>query len=339
MPPTIAVLGAGPAGAAAARTLAEAGLHATVFDKGRVPGGRCSTRRRPAPGFDHGAQILPTDLSEPVAKLLRGAPLAAWPGSHLRTTPGGTDHRWPSPPLVPTPGMHALIDDLLDHPNRINIACSVRVARIDRLAGSLRLTDDNGNTLGEFDRLILALPAPQAAELLRGTEPDLADTAAAVRVLPCWAAMIRARPISDRHLASITADQHPAVAWIARDSSKPGRDPVEHDHWVLHASTTWSTRHLELEKHEAAELLESTFLDALSELGLSPVLIDTHAHRWRYAFTGTPVGVDHLASDDGSIAVAGDWLLGDRITHAIESGIAAAETLVQELAHAQPTDR
>ena len=57
----IAVLGAGVAGAAAAARLVEAGLPVQVFDKGRGPGGRCSTRRSETasePGFDHGAQYF-----------------------------------------------------------------------------------------------------------------------------------------------------------------------------------------------------------------------------------------------------------------------------------------
>ena len=54
----VAILGAGMAGATAARSLAEAGLTVRVFDKGRGVGGRMATRRNAAMQFDHGAQFL-----------------------------------------------------------------------------------------------------------------------------------------------------------------------------------------------------------------------------------------------------------------------------------------
>jgi predicted NAD/FAD-dependent oxidoreductase len=42
---SVAVVGGGIAGLAAARALQQAGVRATVFDKGRSAGGRAATRR------------------------------------------------------------------------------------------------------------------------------------------------------------------------------------------------------------------------------------------------------------------------------------------------------
>ena len=57
---SIAVVGAGIAGLTAARACAAKGHVVTVFDKGRHPGGRVSTRRVPdaALEFDHGAPFF-----------------------------------------------------------------------------------------------------------------------------------------------------------------------------------------------------------------------------------------------------------------------------------------
>ena len=58
----IAIIGAGLSGATAARGLADAGHCVRLFDKGRGPGGRMSTRRiDTALGqvrLDHGAQFF-----------------------------------------------------------------------------------------------------------------------------------------------------------------------------------------------------------------------------------------------------------------------------------------
>ena len=58
----VAIVGAGMAGLACARALAAAGHVPLLFDKGRGPGGRMSTRRTEHDGrtltFDHGAQYF-----------------------------------------------------------------------------------------------------------------------------------------------------------------------------------------------------------------------------------------------------------------------------------------
>ncbi|MFN3164316.1 MAG: FAD-dependent oxidoreductase, partial [Pseudohongiellaceae bacterium] len=57
MLPTIAIVGAGLAGIAAARQLAPL-ADVTVFEKSRGPGGRMATRRAGDFQFDHGAQFF-----------------------------------------------------------------------------------------------------------------------------------------------------------------------------------------------------------------------------------------------------------------------------------------
>ena len=54
----IAVIGAGIAGMACARTLAQAGHKVSVFEKSRGAGGRMSTKGTEFGGFDHGAQYF-----------------------------------------------------------------------------------------------------------------------------------------------------------------------------------------------------------------------------------------------------------------------------------------
>ncbi|MEM7396869.1 MAG: FAD-dependent oxidoreductase, partial [Verrucomicrobiota bacterium] len=54
----IAIVGAGVAGLSAARHLASAQADISLFDKGRAPGGRATTRRGLTFTFDHGAQYF-----------------------------------------------------------------------------------------------------------------------------------------------------------------------------------------------------------------------------------------------------------------------------------------
>lgn len=58
--PRVGIEGAGIAGLSCAHVLREAGVPVTLFDKGREPGGRLSTRRGEF-AFDHGAQYFTAD--------------------------------------------------------------------------------------------------------------------------------------------------------------------------------------------------------------------------------------------------------------------------------------
>ncbi len=60
MPETrhIAIIGAGIAGIACARTLMQAGHQVSIFEKSARPGGRMATRSSPFGSFDHGAQYF-----------------------------------------------------------------------------------------------------------------------------------------------------------------------------------------------------------------------------------------------------------------------------------------
>ncbi|MGA8880775.1 MAG: FAD-dependent oxidoreductase, partial [Azonexus sp.] len=56
--PHLALIGAGIAGLSCATALQQAGLKVSLFDKGRGPGGRMSTRRGDDWQCDHGAQYF-----------------------------------------------------------------------------------------------------------------------------------------------------------------------------------------------------------------------------------------------------------------------------------------
>ncbi|KQN90093.1 hypothetical protein ASE95_15430 [Sphingomonas sp. Leaf231] len=81
----IGIIGVGMAGLSCAQTLRHQGHNVIVFDKGRGPGGRMSTRRVGTPlgeaAFDHGAQYLtvrdPAFLAQ-VDRWVRDGRVARW---------------------------------------------------------------------------------------------------------------------------------------------------------------------------------------------------------------------------------------------------------------------
>jgi len=313
--PRVAVIGAGIAGIACARSLAAAGLSCTVFEKSRGAGGRATTRRLDGASFDHGAPFIgPPEPGEDV-------PLEAWLASGLvaswRPAGAGADR------LVAVPGMSALAGSLAAG---LEIRTGVRIVGVERQEHGWWLTHEGSGGCGGFDAVVAAVPAPQAAPLLVAA-PELAERAAAVRFAPRWAAMFA----FDRPLAAAVDVDEPAeggLAMLVRDSAKPGRPPGER--WVAHATTSWSAVHLEDDAATVAALL----LDALrARLGVPvPEPHVAMAHRWRWAEPATTVGAPFLLAPPLGLGACGDWCTGGRIAGAWTSGSALATALVAGLA-------
>ena len=290
----VAVIGAGLAGLSAALVLREHGAGVVVLEKGRGVGGRTSTRRTQLGSFDHGAPFL-HDLPADVG----GIELDA----------GGRP--------VGTPGSSAPAKRLA---LGLDVRTATRVATLERERHELRLHRVDGSTLGRFDRVVVSAPAPQAAELLSAVEPELAERAQAVVFDPCWAALVAWRDPLDLP-PELTVD---GLSWALAQGPRPGRDAGER--WVLQADPALSRNRLEDDPDAVAAALVARFTrSAGRDLPPSEAQV---AHRWRFSRPATPLAQDHLISEDGLVAVAGDWCGGDSAGAAVRSGRAAAHALL-----------
>lgn len=304
----IGIIGAGLAGLTAARALAEAGHRVSLFDKARGPGGRMSTRRvDTAQGmafFDHGAQYF--TVRDPAF----AADVARWEAQGVAAHwPAAGDNAW-----VGTPGMNAIIKaEAADHDVRWNW----RIDQIKRDGDGWRLVHAEG--ADDFDAVIVAVPAEQAAILLETIAPDWAQIAAATLSQPCWTVMAAfAEPVG--YADDCLRDRH-AIGWAARNSAKPGRSGPES--WVIQGSPAWSAEHLEDDAEAVIAALLGDFADATGRL---PETLSVQAHRWRYALSGA-AGRRALWDSKAKLGVSGDWLIGPRIESAWASGRALAAAI------------
>lgn len=303
----IAVIGAGVAGLACAGELAAAGHDVTVFEKARGPGGRLSSRRTDRGAFDHGCPVLARG-----AWLLEFAPLGLRFGDFAHGE-------------VPVPRMSALPRALADG---LDVRAGVRVARITREGAAHVLADDDGAALGTFDRVALTAPAPQAAELLRGVAPGLAERAAAVAYDPCWAALAAwdaPLPITEDWLRA--GDPAVAVARAARESAKPGRDAGER--WTIQGGADWSRERLEDDSGGVARDLVAALGESAAAVLPPPAMLT--AHRWRFARVTAPLGDPCLVTGDGEIGAGGDWCAPPPAP--LDPGVLQAEPGVPEALH------
>lgn len=305
----IGIVGAGMAGLACAEGLV-ANDHAVVlFDKGRGPGGRMSTRRLPIPmgeaSFDHGAQYFTARDAGFAARV------AVWSAS-------GIAARWPAAGAdawVGVPGMNAPVRDMAE---RLDVRWNTPVQALSRGRG-WRLTGPVSNEDG-FDAVVLAVPAEQAAPFAADHDADIAASAAATRSEPCWTVMAafadRLPPRED------VLRDHGPIGWAARNSAKPGREGPET--WVVQASPAWSHAHLEDESDAVRAALLDALADAIGAPLPPPIVAD--AHRWRYARSGA-LGAGMLWNPALRLGACGDWLLGPRVESAWLSGTRLATAI------------
>ena len=320
---SVAVIGAGLAGLTCARLLRDRGLSPVVFEKSRGLGGRLATRRtRDGLAFDHGAQFV-TARSGAFREFLRQA---AGDGAAALWHPDGLGSLYAAPQdwTVGAPGMNALAKPLAEG---IDVRLSTPVSGVTRHDKGWHIAIDGDPDDLLFDYLISTVPAPQAAALLQA-EPEVAAALAGVSMAPCWA-LLTAFPARIPAPFDVRRDAAGELAWVARSSSKPGRD-AQADCWVAHASPAWSRQHLEEDREQIADEM----LDMLSRvLGVDdlPQPVYTAAHRWRYALTTAELGQPYLGLPDRRLYLGGDWCLGARVEYAFESGRAIAAAVSEEV--------
>ena len=336
-----AIIGAGMAGIACARTLVQAGHRVTVFEKSSQAGGRTATIDRPFGSFDAGAQYF-TVRDPRFARAIDTVPgiCKRWSANSVqvldaagRVAAVGLPHReahW-----VASPGMQSLVTTWADPLAKAGqLITDTRVTRIERdpvnaPGWQLRTEGPAGtqHVYAGFDSVLLAQPSVPAQALISssGLDTSLTDALSTVAIAPCWTLML-AYPHAVRPGLTTLGPQwnaarstHHRIAWLARESSKPGRSVVER--WTIQASPAWSAEHLEDDEARVQAKLIKAFAE-VTGIRAQPSHADTR--RWRYAQTTHPLGKSHLWDASTGLGACGDWCLGHRLEDAFVSGLELA---------------
>ncbi len=335
----IAVIGAGMAGIACARTLDQAGHRVTVFDKDPAVGGRMATLDSPFGTFDHAAQYF-TVRDARFAQALATTPHTCKPwsantvrvlDSYGRVAAAGLPAR--EPHWVPAPAMSALAGQwALPLREAGSVELQTRVTRIEpdplntqQWQLHTKGIQDSQHVYSAFDAVVLAVPAAHAHELLQDSEqcPALAKQLAEVRVAPCWTLMLAfPQAVQPAHLGpqwNAARSTHHRIAWLARESSKPGRGAIER--WTVQASDAWSHEHLEDDAARVQAKLQKAFAEVT---GIRTEPAHAEVHLWRDAQTLKPLGKTHVWDANARLGLCGDYLIGHRVEDAFLSGLELA---------------
>jgi predicted NAD/FAD-dependent oxidoreductase len=326
LPPLVAVIGAGLAGATCAQVLHEGGWAVRLFDKARGPGGRLATRRSSLLGADGVEQAVALDHGC-IGFAARSPAFQAFCATLPRWRPRPAPHSAPlgehAELIVPAPGLPSLCRSLIAG---LPLHTGHAVQRLVREAGGWRIDDGPEH----YDAVLLAIPPAQALPLLAGHRDDWAQRAALAPMQPCWTLFgVALAEAGDASWDLLRPTQGP-LAWVMRNDSRPGRDPAAAGdaHWVVHAKPGWSREHLELAPDTAAVLLDAALADAL---GHPLVWRQRQVHRWRYALPIEPLAQAQAWWDASlGLGVAGDFLGGAGAEGAWLSGRALAAAVLQQ---------
>ena len=301
----VAVVGAGMAGLAAARSLVDKGHEVVVFEKSRGLGGRAATRRRDGFVWDTGAGYIeePMLAHVPLERLTRiDKPVWTFGGGEAR--PGR-----PTPPRYAYPEGNNTLGKALAKGLDIR-----REVRVESLVG---LRD-------EYDAIVLTAPIPQARELLAtvGEERGLGEAA----YRHCFAVCLGYdAPLEDQPYAALIARDDP-LGWLSLESAKcPGRAPEGGSAFVAQLSERFSAENYERPHEEIAEVAAEYVRDLY---GLKrPVAVEVM--RWRYSQATKTVDFNAANPSGARILVAGDGLAGSKLHLAYEVGLRAAGRLLE----------
>lgn len=310
----VAVIGAGLAGLAAAREVVAAGHEATVFEKSRGMGGRLAARRAEGAVLDHGSPVV-----------------AAPPGSALRAVIDalGADDRVDLADGVAFASGATRLPKLMA--TGLDVRLGVRIAALRAASGGFEVGDEQGNTHGVADAVVVSAPAPQAADLLERS-PEAGDRVAALRAVAYAPAVMILLGLPAEGLSwDAAGTPAPPIASVRRESGK-GRPPIDGVEPVV----------VRLDAQAAAELLDASDADALDRALpalaalLGPAAAEpawSQVKRWRFAVPEGRGDAGALNPPGSRIVVAGDTLtgagFGSSDHHRVfDSGVAAARRVL-----------
>ncbi|HEX5056612.1 MAG TPA: FAD-dependent oxidoreductase [Gammaproteobacteria bacterium] len=321
---SVAIVGAGMAGVSCAAALRYDVPRLKIFEKMPSAGGRMCSFRAGEHQYDGGAQYFTARsqaFQQQIAQWKQNWLVAEWEawlvdlhlGEALSREDGAARY-------VGRPVMQSCIEDMAD---LSEVQYQADVGKIAHIGERWELSGVSGEQFGDFDAVVIAVPAPQALPLLQGA-PRLAKAVQSVQMMPCWSVMLAfEQPLNLGFDAAFLV--MPKLTWAARDSSKPDRQDGEV--WVLHGSPEWSNAHPEIEPIDVVmQFLQDFELATRRKLPM-PAYVD--ARFWPVALTVNPLPEGHSYDPELKLGLCGDWCRMSRVEGAYLSGISLAAELLK----------
>ena len=336
----IAIVGAGMAGIVCARELQAVGYrNIAIFEKSRGVGGRLTTRRMFDTRVDRGTcYVSPKgeEFRSLCDRLIADNIVETW--TDITHTLSANGEMLPDsaiyPRYVAPGGMNQIAKYLATD---LDIRFNQRAIAIQPDGNLWRLTLAGTEPTEILARkVVLAIPAPQAVDLLAPLADilpvELLDELRSVEFYPSIAVaagyttpQLAEWEATFPQVKSVTCTDDPILAWLGVDSSK--RHQPAPPAFVLQSTANFAA---EYPNPEDTETASKVMLERATERFL-PWFRECQwqsPHLWRYAFTKSPIAKSYLAIDlPAPLVCTGDWCGGRKVEDAFLAGLAVAQQL------------
>ena len=339
--PSVAIIGAGCSGLAAAHELRDAGHIVTIFEQNQKVGGRAATREQEGFIYDYGAQYIKRGSPISISLITErfqlddlidiAKPVWIFDGdSHIQE---GDPIQNAEPKWNYHSGLHALTKRMAQD---LDIRLQAHISSMQQSVTGWKLFDQQGENCGEFDHVLITMPASEAAELVRKSkiqdsqQEEICALLEKAKYNPLISIMLGYRPIplERPYYALVNTDKAHAVSWLAWEHEKTvERVPEGAGMLIAQMAPQYSLDNWHMADREIISDVSHRITDLLDEPLDNPFFSDVY--RWKYALPSEKadaVQLNALAIPLG-LAFCGDAFVGGRVHLALEHGVEVAQAL------------
>ena len=339
---SIAIIGAGCSGLAAAHELHDAGYAVTLFEQNQEVGGRAATREQKGFIYDYGAQYIKRGSPISISLITERFQLTdlidiakpVWTfhaDGHIQE---GDPIQNAEPKWNYRSGLQALA-------KRMAQGLDIRLeTRIDYLQSDItgwKLFSHRGENIGEFDRVLITIPAHEAAEFVKNSQiqtrfqEEISVLLEKAKYNPLISVMLGYRPIPIErpYYALVNTDKAHAISWLAWEHEKTlERVPKGAGMLIAQMAPAYSHDNWHMPDAEIISDVADRITTLLEEPLKKPFFSDIY--RWKYALPTDKVDAEQLNALTMAVGLAfcGDAFVGGRVHLALEHGVNVARQLI-----------
>jgi len=339
--PSIAIIGAGCSGLAAAHKLSDAGCAVTIFEQSQQVGGRAATREQEGFIYDYGAQYIKRGGPASIGMITERfklddlidivKPVWIFDGDgHIQE---GDPIQNAEPKWNYRCGLQALTIRMAQD---LDIRLQTSISSMQQSLTGWKLFDQRGENCGEFDRVLITIPACEAAELVRKSkirdrrQEEICALLEKAKYNPLISVALGYRPIPRKrpYYALVNTDKAHAISWLAWEHEKASeRVPEGAGMLIAQMAPQYSHDNWHIPDAEIVSNVAHRISILVDEPLDEPFFSDVH--RWQYALPTEKANAEQLNSLTLPIGLAfcGDAFVGGRVHLALEHGVEVAQTL------------
>ena len=340
--PSIAIIGAGCSGLAAAHEFRDAGYAVTIFEQNQEVGGRAATREQQGFTYDYGAQYIKRGSPKSVSLITERFQLAdlidiakpVWifdRDGHIQESDPiqNAEPKWNY-----RSGLNALAKRMAQG---LDIRLNTRIDHLHSGVTGWKLFAHQREDIGEFDRVLITIPASEVIELVKNSQirdrrqEEICVLMEKARYNPLISVMLGYRPVPRErpYYALVNTDKAHAISWLAWEHEKASERVSEGAGMLI---AQMAPRYSHDNWHMPDPVIISDVADRITTLLREPLddPFFTDLFRWENALPAEKADAEQLNAliMPVGLAFCGDAYVGGRVHLALEHGIEVAGQLI-----------